>query len=125
MNEKIETTVKRVQESPSSVFTKEDVLSLIKSLEAPAEAKEVNPEKKDSSPREVAGKMLEELKGRILEKFRDELDDSMESDLVDFDSAEFSLFDRRIELDSIEVNKDAIVETLESVLSDLVIDEEG
>jgi len=112
-------------ESPSSIFTKEDVLSLLESLKAPTEAKEVNPKKKDSSPREMKEKMLEELKEMILEKFRDELGDCMESDLVDFDSSEFSLFDRRIELDHIEVNKDAIVEALESVLSDLDIDEEN
>ena len=41
MNNKIETAVKRVQESPSSVFTKEDVLNLLKTLEEPKKPKTI------------------------------------------------------------------------------------
>ena len=39
MNNKLETIIKRVQESPSSVFTKEDVLNLLKTLEEPKKPK--------------------------------------------------------------------------------------
>ena len=124
MNNKIETTVKRVQESPSSVFTKEDVLNLLKAMEAPEEVKE-EPVKKDLSPKEVKEKILAELKEKILEKFRAELEDAMDSDLVDFDSAEFSIgYDRRVEIDSIDVNKEDIIEILDQALDDLEIDEE-
>ena len=39
MSNKLETVIKRVQESPSSVFTKEDVLNLLKTLEEPKKPK--------------------------------------------------------------------------------------
>lgn len=124
MNNKLETVIKRVQESPSSVFTKEDVLNLLKAMEAPEEVKE-EPVKKDLSPKEVKEKILAELKEKILEKFRAELEDAMDSDLVDFDSAEFSIgYDRRVEIDSIDVNKEDIIEILDQALDGLEIDEE-
>jgi hypothetical protein len=124
MNNKIETTVKRVQESPSSVFTKEDVIYLLKDIQTPEVAKEESV-KKDLSPKEVKEKILAELKEKILEKFREELEDSMGPDLVDFDSAEFSIgYDRRVEIESIEVNKEEIIEILDRVFDDLEIDEE-
>ena len=127
MNNKIETTVKRVQESPSSVFTKEDVLNLLKAMEAPEEAKEK--ELKEVVPttilKEVKEHVLAGLKQRALQKFREEIEDSIDSELVDLDSAEFSIgYDKRIEVDSIDVNKEDIIEILERVLDDLEIDEE-
>ena len=122
MNNKIETTVKRVQESPSSVFTKEDVLYLLKSIQTPEEVKS---EKKGLGPKEVKEKILAGLKERALQKFREELEDANDSELVDLDSAEFSLgYDKRIEVESIDVNKEDIIEILERVFYDLEIDEE-
>ena len=124
MNNKLETVIKRVQESPSSVFTKEDVIYLLKDIQTPEEVKE-EPVKKDLSPKEVKEKILAELKEKILEKFRSELEDAMDSDLVDFDSAEFSIgYDRRVEIDSIDVNKEDIITILDEALDDLEIDEE-
>jgi len=126
MNNKIETTVKRVQESPSSVFTKEDVLNLLKAMEAPEETKK---ELREVVPttilKEVKEHILEGLKQRALQNFREELEDAIDSELVDFDSAEFSLgYDRRLEVESIDVNKEEIIEILERVFDDLEIDEE-
>ena len=125
MNNKIETTVKRVQESPSSVFTKEDVINLLKAMEAPEETKK---ELREVVPtailKEVKEHILVGLKQRTLQNFREEIEDAMDSDLVDFDSAEFSIYGRRIEVDSIDVNKEDIIEILERVLDDLEIDEE-
>ena len=127
MNNKIESTVKRVQESPSSVFTKEDVLNLLKAMESPEEAKEKEP--KEVVPttilKEVKEHILEGLKQRALQNFREELEDAIDSELVDFDSAEFSLgYDRRLEVESIDVNKEEIIEILERVFDDLEIDGE-
>jgi hypothetical protein len=125
MNNKIETTVKRVQESPSSVFTKEDVLNLLKAMEAPEEVKE-EPVKKDLSPKEVKEKILVGLKERALQNFREELEDAMDSDLVDFDSAKLIMdYHNAVEVESIDVNKEDIIEILERVFDDLEIDEEG
>ena len=127
MNNKIETTVKRVQESPSSVFTKEDVLNLLKAMESPEEAKEKEP--KEVVPttilKEVKEHVLAGLKERALQNFREELEDAMDSDLVDFDSAKLIMdYHNAVEVESIDVNKEEIIEILDRVFDDLEIDEE-
>lgn len=122
MNNKIETTIKRVQESPSSVFTKEDVLYLLKSIQTPEEVKS---EKKDLGPKEVKEKILAGLKERALQKFREELEDANDSELVDLDSAELSIdYHKTVEVESIDVNKEEIIEILERVFYEVEIDEE-
>jgi len=126
MNNKIETTVKRVQESPSSVFTKEDVLNLLKDIQTPEEAKK---ELREVVPttilKEVREHILAGLKQRTLQKFREELEDTIDSALVDLDSAELSIdYHKRVEIESIDVNKEEIIGILDRVFDDLEIDEE-
>ena len=126
MNNKIETTVKRVQESPSSVFTKEDVLNLLKDIQTPEEAKK---ELREVVPtailKEVKEHILVGLKERALQNFREELEDAIDSELVDLDSAELSIdYHKRVEIESIDVNKEEIIGILDRVFDDLEIDEE-
>jgi len=126
MNNKIETTVKRVQESPSSVFTKEDVINLLKAMEAPEETKK---ELREVVPttilKEVKEHILVGLKKQALQKFREELEDAIDSELVDLDSAELSIdYHKRVEIESIDVNKEEIIGILDRVFDDLEIDEE-
>ena len=127
MNNKLETVIKRVQESPSSVFTKEDVLNLLKAMESPEEAKEK--ELREVVPttilKEVKEHVLAGLKEKALQNFREELEDAIDSELVDFDSAKLIMdYHNAVEVESIDVNKEEIIEILERVFDDLEIDEE-
>ena len=55
---------------------------------------------------------LEKIADEIYDEVRDALGKMYTGDLVDTDSAEFSLYDRTIELDSVDVDKDSIADTV-------------
>ena len=96
----------QVKHSVSSIFTKEDVISLINSIE--------------------------ESKGRVITTFDIEraIDkvicwaDNNERDLVDMDSVEFELnYDNRIEVVGVPINTDNLREALENNFMDFGEDE--
>lgn len=55
---------------------------------------------------------LEDIADSIYDKICSTLNNMSTCDLVDTDSAEFSLYDKTIELDSVEVNTDSIADTV-------------
>jgi 5-enolpyruvylshikimate-3-phosphate synthase len=91
--------------SPSSIFSKVDVITMLEELQAVVlnlleEAKE---EAKDIDLRE-----------NVLQQFRVELDDNRYGSYIDIDSAEFNInYDNRIELQNIEIEADEITSALE------------
>jgi hypothetical protein len=95
--------------SPSSIFSKADVILLLEQMQTTVldlleEAKE---EVKD-----VRG--LTAFKLDVLQQFRQELDDNRYGEYVDHDSAEFQVsYDNRIELSNIDVNTDELENALE------------
>jgi hypothetical protein len=91
--------------SPSSIFSKVDVIMMLEELQAVVlnlleEAKE---ESKNV-----------DFKENLLQEFRKELDDNRYGEYIDHDSAEFNIsYDNRIELSNIDIDLDEITNALE------------
>ena len=99
-----ETQITNVSKNISSIYSKEDVVIILKTLrqyidELPEEVKDV--------------RGLTAFKLDVVQAFRHELDDNRYGEYVDQDSAEFQVsYDNRIELSNIDIN----VEELENAL---------
>ena len=90
-----------VQSSASSIFSKEDVINLINSIEA-------------GSSRKITVTDI----GRAIDKVVDYLDRD-QREVFDFDNAEFELsYDNRIECVGVPINTDSIREILENNFMD-------
>lgn len=100
-----ETQITNVSKNISSIYSKEDVVIILKTLrqyidELPEEVKDV--------------RGLTAFKLDLLQQFRQELDDNRYGEYVDHDSAEFQVsYDNRIELSNIDVNTDELENALE------------
>jgi len=93
--------ISSVQNSVSSIFSKEDVINLINSIE-------------ESSSKKISTFDI----GRAIEKTIDYLDRD-QREIFDLDSAEFELsYDNRIECVGVPINTDAIREVLENNFMD-------
>ena len=90
-----------VQNSVSSIFSKEDVINLINSIE-------------EGSSRKITTLDI----NRAIDKVVDYMDRD-QREIFDFDSAEFELsYDNRIECVGVPINTDAIREVLENNFMD-------
>ena len=90
-----------VQNSVSSIFSKEDVINLINSIE-------------EGSSRKITVTDI----GRAIDKVVDYLD-RVQREVFDFDNAEFELsYDNRIECVGVPINTDSIREILENNFMD-------
>lgn len=92
-----------IQDSPSSIFTKEDVLNLL------------NKVNKSHFTQTLADEMRYEINNQLKTLNEDEI--------VDFDSANFDLDDNKIILQGIEVDLSKIESIIETVLDDNVTEE--
>ncbi len=87
--------------SPSSIFSKVDVITMLEELQA------------------VVLNLLEEakdidLRENVLQQFRVELEENRYGNYIDIDSAEFHInYDNRIELANVEIEADGITSALE------------
>ena len=98
---KKELVVASVLNSVSSIFSKEDVINLINSIE-------------EGSSRKITVTDI----GRAIDKVVDYLDRD-QRDVFDFDNAEFELsYDNRIECVGVPINTDSIREILENNFMD-------
>ena len=99
------TAIDLVSNSVSSIFTKEDVLKILHQIRL--------------APVEPQGKVVTQ---NDMEDFIDYLEGRMSctnaEDIVDFDSAEFSLDDNQIVLYDIKTNIDSIVDDLSSAVKE-------
>lgn len=96
-----ENVIAQVESSVSSIFSKEDVLFLINSIEGGGRSITVT---------EI---------GAAIDKIVDRLERD-EDEVVDLDSIELTLnYDNRVEVERIRINFDFIREALESTLMDL------
>ena len=106
----LQDTVASVQNAPSSIFTKEDVLNLLNGIEIPKEAV-INP---------LTDFQIESLIRTIHEAIGDNASD-IDNDCIDKDSAEFTLnYSNTVELDSVGFDTDSIVDTLTSGIEDVI-----
>jgi len=106
----LQETVASVQNAPSSIFTKDDVLNLLNGIEIPKEAV-LNP---------LTDFQIQSLIKTIHEAIGDNASD-IDSDCIDKDSAEFSLnYNNTIELDSVGFDSDSIVDTITNGIDDVI-----
>jgi hypothetical protein len=97
--------------SPSSIFSKVDVITMLEELQAVV-LKLIEEEVKVLFTEEELPE-LKAFKLDVVQAFRRELDDNRYGEYVDQDSAEFQVsYDNRIELSNIDIN----VEELENAL---------
>ena len=113
-----EAQVAQVENAFPSLFTKEDVIKVLRSLQQNLEFPEEDAPSAGFFTQEIADKLQEEITSR----FKMRLGNIPDSDIVDEDSIGFSLYGRTIEIDSIELNTDSIADELEEVVSDVISD---
>ena len=95
--------------SPSSIFSKADVILLLEQMQTTVLdlLEEAREEAKLTSG-------LITFKENLLQEFRKELDDNRYGEYIDQDSAEFNIsYDNRIELSNIDINIDELENALE------------
>jgi hypothetical protein len=115
----IQTTVNIVNESVSSIFTKEDVLKLIDNINIGVEIEkeriveqEVEAALKASSTNQVVltQDQISTLNDMIYGDIESQLDQMRSGDVVDCDTAEFSLnYNNQVELNSVDIDTSSIL----------------
>lgn len=110
MTQTIQDAVASVQNAPSSIFTKDDVLNLLNRIEIPKEAV-INP---------LTQFQIEHLINTITEAITENAE-NVSSDCIDKDSAEFSLnYNNCIELDNVEFDNSNIVDAITDGIDDVI-----
>ena len=98
---KKELVLHQVQHSVSSIFTKEDVINLINSID-------------EGSNRKITVNDIERAIDNVVNSFERDTED-----IVDYTSVEFNIsYDNRIEVESVGLNLDFIREALENTFMD-------
>ena len=104
---KKENVLQSVQNSVSSIFTKDDVLNLISSIEQEQQTNQVYD----------LIKKLQDLQETISYNLQNLNSD----DVVDYDSVEFSIsYNNRIEVDCMNINVDNLTEVVENGIGELI-----
>ena len=91
-------TVELVKNSPSSIFTKDDVVTLLSAIRS-------------------ENGLTRDTVDRLLELIEDNLRNVDGEDMVDKSTAEFSLDGNQIELDSVEVDSSYVYDEVESAVN--------
>lgn len=111
----IQSKINEVSNSFPSLFSKEDVIKVLTSLG----------EELESQPKSNPGFSFEAFKTDFLRRFEDNLNMGRSSELVDFDSAQFTLnYSNCIELDDVEIQVDSIRDIAESTFDEIKPEEE-
>ena len=118
MKEKIESAIANVQTAFPSIFTKEDVVSILEGLHSDLDSEEETQSIK-------ATLFTDDQLSDLIEKVKDAVERKLSrmdtSDLVDTGSAEFEIaYSNTIELTSVEVNVDEITDEINSVIEDQI-----
>lgn len=104
----IQQAVASVQNAPSSIFTREDVINLLNGISAPKGGIQMD--------RQTTKDLCE----AILDAVKDNARNLDSSDVCDLSSAEFSLNYNEISLDSVDVDTDSIAENVVSGIYDVI-----
>ena len=91
-------TVELLKQQLPGFYSVEQVINIINGIEDSSEA--------------LNEDQLEKIADEIYDEVCEALSNMSTNDLVDTDSAEFSLYDKTIELDSVDVDKDSIADTV-------------
>ena len=92
-------TIELVNNSPASLFSKEDVVKLLTSLET------------------AAAPITSEMIDRLMDAVEDNIRNVDPEDLIDKSTAEFSLDGNQIELDGVELDTSYIVDEVQGVIN--------
>jgi len=92
-------TVELLKQQLPGFYSVDQVINIINGIE-------------DNSQTSLDEDQLENIADDIYDNVRKALGSMYSGDLVDKDSAEFSLYDKTIELDSVDVDKDSIADTV-------------
>lgn len=91
-------TIELLQQQLPGFYSVEQVIDIINGIEDSSEA--------------LNEDQLEKIADEIYDEVRDALGKMYTNDIIDTDSAEFSLYDKTIELDSVDIDKDSIADTV-------------
>ena len=108
MKQTIQETVASVQNAPSSIFTKEDVLTLLNNLQAA------------DSITKFDQQMITDLCEVICDQIRDNARNLSTEDVVDTGSAEFELYGNEIQLSSVDIDDRSIAEAVVDGVADAI-----
>ena len=91
-------TVELLKQQLPGFYSAEQVINIINDIEDSSET--------------LNEDQLESIADTIYDEVRDALGKMYTNDIIDIDSAEFSLYDKTIELDSVDIDKDSIADTV-------------
>ena len=91
-------TVELLQQQLPGFYSVEQVINIINGIEDSSET--------------LNEDQLEKIADEIYDEVRNALGNMYTGDLIDTDSAEFSLCDKTIELDEVDIDKDSIADTV-------------
>tara|TARA_R110000868_G_scaffold158226_1_gene386213 strand:+ start:75 stop:455 length:381 start_codon:yes stop_codon:yes gene_type:complete len=104
---KIQEAVASVQNAPGSMYTREDVISLLSKLEAPQESGRLTTQQ------------VSDLYERIVAQVKENAE-NIDSDVIDKDSADFSLNYKEIELESVDIDTREIARVVVDGIGDVI-----
>ena len=106
----IQQAVASVQNAPSSIFTREDVIKLLENIEIEAPKGGI----------QIDRQIIKDLSEAILDEVKQNAERLDSSDVCDLSSAEFSLNYNELSLDSVDIDSDSIAENVVSGLYDVI-----
>lgn len=116
INDLFDVQIAKTIDAYPSIFSKDDVITLLSSLRT-----ESLHAIHEMLPQPAAYLIDEEKFQEFASAVRNQLEnflDQNNSEVIDYDSAEFNInYDRRIEIENIDLNNDAITEELDDILS--------
>lgn len=104
----LQQAVASVQNAPSSIFTREDVINLLNGISTPKGGIEINRQ------------IIKDLSEAILDTVKDNARGLDTSDVCDLGTAEFSLNYNEIQLDSVDIDSDSIAENVVNGIYDTI-----
>jgi hypothetical protein len=117
MIKSIENAVQRVKGSYPSIYSKDDVTNLLYELMSDLDT-EIND---IVEARQKPNVDLDDLRSKLHDAVYRKLDRMSNSDVIDFDSAEFSInYDNRVELDDINFNVDTLMDEVDEAINDVI-----
>ncbi len=93
-------TVELLKQQLPGFYSVEQVINIINGIEDDSQAEAYNENQ------------LEDIADAIYDEVRNALGKMYTGDIIDTDTAEFSLYDKTIELDSVDIDKNSIADTI-------------
>ena len=115
INDLFDVQIAKTIDAYPSIFSKDDVITLLSSLRTDSlhAIHEMLPQ---PNAYLIDEEKFQEFNAAVRHKLENFLDNN-NNEVIDYDSAEFNInYDRRIEIESIDLNNDSILEELDDIL---------